>query len=454
MNVTIAPKYTPHAQQARLHASKARFKAAAAGVRGGKSYGMGVDFYADIYRDLAAGKGGQVSGTGKRRRPRLHYWVVAPTFALLKEPLRYTFEIVPRELIEAFYESDTSLWLKPDILIEFKTADNPLNLVASGLSGLWIDEAARIKADAWRGQLRQRLTDKNGWAKFSTTPLGRNWLYEDVVAKSGQDGYETISWTTAENTFIPNIAEEMANAQATLPKRYFEREYLASFDAFTGTIFDEWLESLHVVSPEAFIRDYAVRPGGDVRTLFRRIIAGVDWGWNSAGAIVVVGDMGAAGAVVLEESYAANRIVFDPRAKDTWVNEAVRLRDKWGIKSFFCDPSAPGNLHLFSRSALSAVQADNDIGEGLRAIQQFMHPIAGKPRMYVLDGCTNLRREIPQYQWDQNRDRSGFVDLPAPNQSDHAIDALRYAMIEIARYDPTNPKAPPNFWGERKGPIA
>src|SRR5438034_4953653 len=164
MEIYLYPGYEPHYEQYLFHASGKRFLCAAAGARGGKTKCAAAEFVRRIGADSNAGKGNKVTGIGRRRRPRLHYWVVAPTAALLREPLRYLFEVLPREAIEHYYGSENALWINGDILIELKSADNPLHLVAAGLHGLWIDEAARVKADACQGQLRQRLSDHQGWA--------------------------------------------------------------------------------------------------------------------------------------------------------------------------------------------------------------------------------------------------------------------------------------------------
>jgi hypothetical protein len=438
MVVEFCSGYEPHPQQSDLHRTHTRFLAAAAGVRGGKTLSGGAEFVRRIHHDSHAGKGFPTGGGGgRKRRPRLHYWVVAPTYDLLKEPQRVLFDMLPREWVERYYADDNTLWLKGDILIEFKGADRPQNLVSVGLHGIWIDEAARIKPDAWRGQLRQRLTDKNGWALFTTTPLGRNWFFDDVVspARDGQDQFGAVEWVTADNPYIPR--EEIESARAQLPYRYFAREYLASFDSFTGAVFDEWREDLHVVTEESFRRQIGTN-GTDLRSLFRKVAAGVDWGWNDPGCIIVVGDMGGRW-LVLEESYAPARIMFDPRlGAGTWVAEAMRLREKWGISGFWVDPSRPDARNDFLRSGLPTFLADNEIAFGIRKVAEALHPcdhLGGLPRLQVMADCENLRREIRNYQWGLTKTGETFTDVPADGQSDHAIDALRYAMAELMRFE-------------------
>ncbi len=443
--------YTPHHDQYRLHASGKRFLCAAAGTRGGKTMGAAVEFVRRIGADFNAGKGNKVTGTGPARRPRLHYWVVAPTEKLLDEPLRFLHAVLPAEAIAKPYcVSDGTLSLVGDILIEFKSADNPRVLVAAGLHGLWIDEAARVKPDAWTGQLRQRLSTHRGWALFSTTPLGRNWLYNEIVARSGVDPeYETIQWTTADNPYVP--LEEIDSAYRQLPKRYFAREYLASFEAFMGTVFDEWNENLHVTTLEALKAELDVRGVRTIRSCFKNVVAGVDWGWNDPGAIVVVGQLNNNRYVVLDESYSPNRRLVDPRGVDgTWIGEARRLRDQWDIQMFYCDPSLRYNRDEFQNYNLPVMSADNDISYGIRKCAEALHLENGHPRLRVLSHCTNLIREIREYQWAQNKRLDSYVDVPAQNQSDHAIDAMRYAIVEAARYErgETN-----NDFRARRGPL-
>lgn len=423
--------------------SKARFIVMVAGTRGGKSRTAAKKFFARILRDHKnpSVKCRVASGVGKDRRPRLHYWVVAPTSDLLKEPKRYLFETIPPEAYldpRRPINHENQMWLKGDILIEFRSADNPFRLVSVGLNGMWIDEAARVKAEAWVGNLYGRLTDFDGWALFSSTPLGQNWLYEEIYRKGDADdikydaAYASFLWHTADNLTISR--ETVDAARKNLPARYFKREYEADFSAFLGNVYDEFDEKVHVITESQLRYEYGwgMRP---LKELFKRVVAGIDWGWTSPGAIIVIGDTGSE-RIVLEESYAEHRQVFNPHDEaNTWVGHAKRLRDKWGIGNFIPDPSEPQFIFDFSRSGLPILGAINDIGYGIRRVSEQMHPVNGKPKLRIIDTCKNLIREKKSYVWDSHRGSESFKELPAPRQSDHGLDAERYAIVELVRYE-------------------
>ena len=412
-------------------------------MRGGKTYAGVVEFCRRIALDLANGKGVQTTGYGgKRRRATLHYWVVAPISDLLRETMRYFFEIIPHGWIKARSESENSVWLhgndRGDVLIEFKSADNPKHLVSVSLDGMLVDEAARIKPEAWMGGLRPRLTDKRGWAIFCTTPLGRNWLYEEIYRRGDPNdekydatgAYENVTWVTEDNPFIDR--DEIQHAKATLPPRYYAREYLASYDAFSGTVFEEFDPKVHVVTENEFRLRFNLRD--DIRSVFRRIVAGVDWGWTSAGAIIVVGDLGGGRCVVLDESYGTHKMVVNLHSPDSWVSEARRLRDKWGISQFYCDPARPEFISAFSIAGLPVSGAINDVQYGIRKVLECMHVNNGTSNLMIFADCRNLLREIPMYVWDEIRGSENFKETVAKNQSDHAIDALRYALVPLTHY--------------------
>jgi len=445
--LNVLRNFTPHPAQLKVLNSTRRWLVVLAGVRGGKTYSCAAAFLLRIFKDMAQGRfNSAVPATGDRyRRPRYHAWVCAPTYDLLKEPRRYLSQLLPEELVEAFYEG-RELWLKGGILIEFKSTDNAKALVSAGINGMWCDEADRIDADAWRGQLRTRLSDKQGWCIFSSTPYAARagFLFQDFIGLSQADKDEHdvdfISWRFIDNVY--NSLSEWKHAKATIPERYFKREYEASLDAFVGLVY-ELNDDTHIID---------VVPD---KKAFRRVIAGVDWGWNDPGAIVVVGDTGSQLIVLDELKEPHLQVISQDPDERSWVKEAVRLKHKWNISQFVCDHQ-PGYIHAFLRAGLSANNAFKDITPGIRRVSEtmLMSAAQGSPGavnyvppsagLVISRQCKQLIEEMRNLAWAVDK-HGAMLEEPAPG-NDHLADALRYAVMEMRRYsDPgvraTQPKA-------------
>jgi hypothetical protein len=430
VNITLKGDYRPFDRQAAFHRSEARFKGAFSGNRGGKTMSGAYEFIRRIFLDLAAGKGRTATLHSKARLHRLLYWVVAPDYKLGKTSLDNILRLLPPEAIVDYNRSDHTLWLVGDIKIELRSGENPSRLVAESLNGLWIDEAPRVKPEAWRGALRARLADRQGWLIATGSPLGgrSNWVFIDLVSASGRSGIETFTWETADNPYIPR--SEIEWAAEHLPPSHFKRDWQASWDSHGGAIFEEFKDETHVISEAQLRMEYANAFRGDLRTLFRRVAVGVDWGYTAAGCMLVVGQVADDDFIVLEESYAAGR----PKLRGagaTWFSEAKRLKDKWGATIFACDPEDPDSIHDFADNGIPAIGARNGVSLGIRRVAEAMHPVKGKPGLRVLSTCTNLIREIRNYAWKPNREQTGFLEEPDDNCSDHALDPMRYAVLEL-----------------------
>lgn len=441
--------FNPHPAQLKVLNSTARWLVVLAGVRGGKTYSCAAAFLLRIFKDLAQGRfNDKVPATGDRyRRPRYHAWVCAPTYDLLKEPRRYITQLLPPELIENFYEG-RELWLKGGVLIEFKSTDNAKALVSAGLNGMWLDEADRIDADAWRGQLSTRLSDKKGWCLFSSTPYAARagFLWQDFISRKS-DATLDIDFQTWR--FIDNVYNDLGEwraAKARTPARYFKREYEASLDAFVGLVYE--LGDQHVID---------VAPD---KRAYKSVVAGVDFGWNDPGAIVVVADTGKQLIVVDELKEPHLQVIAQNPGERCWVSEAVRLQQKWGISKFLCDHE-PGFVHAFQRAGLSAMNAHKDIALGIRRVSETMLPnaaegtpgsinyVAPSPGLVVSRHCKNLIEEMRSLAW--NVDKHGnMLEEPAPG-NDHLSDALRYAVVDLRRYTEPGTKVPPKRQAMMRG---
>ena len=412
--------YKPHEKQQAFHRSTARIKCCAAGVRGGKTYAGAREFIRKVYTDRA------------EKRGRLNYWVVAPTYALTDVAKEEIFDILGAEiedpktspLVKSWNGSKLRLVLKGSIYIEFKSAEKPETLVARGLDGVWIDEAGRCAAVTW-ANLRARIADRQGWALFTTTPMGKNWFYEEVYklglvgSESKEEDYASFHWTTADNTAIPALKKEMELAKKVLPLRYFQRDWEASFEVFAGQIYDEFRREIHVITEDK------------LPTRFKTVIAGKDWGFAEGhpGVTLVLGQSESGKWYLIEE------VVETRQLLDWWVETDKGLMEKWGIEYFYADPSEPEHIEYYRREDVPILEAKNAVAPGIQTVAMMLHPVEGKPSLYILDSCYNSIKEIEGYHYKE--DRFGNIKEEPEKVDDHTCDALRYALhTHLTTFEP------------------
>lgn len=208
----IRIRYRPHEYQRTFHSSKARFRLFIAGRRGGKTLAAAQEA-ARLALSIPGGIG----------------WIVAPTYPISRVAWRQFLKILPRPLVKSQNKAERIVELVNGHIVECRSAHKPEDLVGEGLDWLWIDEAARVKREAWEESLRPTLTDKKGRAFFTTTPRGRNWVWELYCL--GQDRlqpeYENFHFPTSANPHIDPAEIELA--RKTLPEMVFRVEYMAEF---------------------------------------------------------------------------------------------------------------------------------------------------------------------------------------------------------------------------------
>ncbi len=429
--------YDPHPKAWHAFSDNSRFLLILAGRRGAKTHTgcrrfLRMIFERDLPRALqrpyAPGAARRGTAMWWKRRPRMHYWIVADSYDLLKEPMRYLLQFLPPELLEHADAASNAIWLYPDILIEFVTIHDPKAKVGSGLDGIWVEEAARASPEAWPGYLRQALSDKQGWAQFTTTPLGQDWTYDaiEVPARQKVPGYGFHHWFSADNIRVPAIVADVEEARARLPAAYFKRENEASREAFIGQIypFQE--------------RPPCVEERIPIAMQFVRRIGCQDWGFTAPGAHLVLGftslDPNQAHVWALDEVYDNSQLV-----EDFWVPAVKAKMEKWRYREVAADPAEPDNIVRFKNAGIDCVghknyttskwdEHERSVRAGIRAMAAMMH----QDRFHVLGpNCPNLVAELKSYRWDQHK--SGpmggqLIERPAPGQKEHAATACRYGL--------------------------
>jgi phage terminase large subunit len=227
----------------------------------------------------------------------------------------------------------------------------------------------------------------------------RHWLKQRFSA--AVEGRDYFSATAADNRFLP---ADYQHAIAGLPDNVFgKRLGQGLWVTAEGTIY---------TLPDAQITK-AEGP-------WKRIIAGIDWGFVHAFACEIVGVSGSGRLAVLGEVYRRGSLIEDI------IPGLLRLQDALHVEAFYADPSEPEYIATCQRKGLGVVPATNDVMPGINAVAA-----AIAQGLTVDPSCQGLLTELPNYRWATERSTGAFREKPI-EEGDDACDALRYAVMALA----------------------
>jgi len=162
---TLPIDYKPSPQARRWHTSRKQFRFMVCGLKSGKTV-MGAF---ECLRQACA-------------RPNQLIWITAPTTNNLGEAHRQFMNLLSqvKEIVESNRQKPREVLLKNGSLIQFHTLDRPNNLRGPNVDYCWMEEGAFAKADAWE-VLLGRVAATRGGIGVTTTPNGRNWLWNELL---------------------------------------------------------------------------------------------------------------------------------------------------------------------------------------------------------------------------------------------------------------------------------
>jgi hypothetical protein len=287
------------------------------------------------------------------------------------------------------------------------------------------------------------------------SPDGFNWLArafgasQDHPAHGYTHGYEPDpkehpgyyirACRTTDNArhLAPGYADNMRIAYGDA---FYEQECNAALVRAQGQIFPGWHRAVHVV-PHHCLLDLWQRKA-------RRSVAGIDWGWASPSVVLPVG--ATAGEVVLVPD-----IHYKPQQQAEELGAAWHhFAGLYGLGAgAVCDPSEPANIEKLrvgfewggKRLTVPARAANNAWQHGVDTIRNLLHLRRGVPHPWAkgadgqpVDGCPKLllseRAEELAVEMDGYRQKRVKEGKPPSEQAegpDHAIDALRYAAVDL-----------------------
>jgi phage terminase large subunit len=231
--------------------------------------------------------------------------------------------------------------------------------------------------------------------------------------------------------------EDIAVLDALTGVRYL-RLRKGIWAAAEGMVYEEWTPERHVLSKEQLVKLGIFQENGMIsRDVVKRVFAAVDWGYTNPGVIQTWAIDGDGRMYLVHEIYQTNRDI------DWWIEQAKRVKDRFGVEQFVCDPAEPSYIEQFNKNRLHAIKGANDIAPGISQIQSRLKQAGdGRPRIFVYDQAIEVRDlsrveayqpigfvgEILEYVWPQSRDGAPVREVPV-KVNDHAMDAARYLCM-------------------------
>lgn len=404
--------FIPHSPgQLEYCESEARFNVPCCGRRWGKSQAAGHRMTHKIFI------------------PDSYNWIVGPTYKLAEKEFRVVYDDFRKLGLLKYCKSsfsakqgDMRIKTPWGSVLEAVSAEKPESLLGEGLSHAIMSEAARHSRAIWEQYIEPALSDLRGSCDFPSTPIGYNWFHALWLMGQENDEFEDYkSWNfpTWTNTVrYPNGLKdpEIIRIRATVSKQYFEQEYGAKFTSFTGAIFEEWDERIHV-------KQHKFNPTWSNYLAF-------DYGFANP-------------FVCLDIQVAPNDDVYVwreyyERYKSTYEHGmAIKQRnnpENYNVGSMWGDPRGADEAATLALMLGWVAFDDVPWKLAIEEIKRMLKPKGdGLPRIYVDPSCTNLIRQMGQLHVKEAT-RAQKLDLQEYSMQgniqhkvdDHAADALRY----------------------------
>lgn len=172
------------------------------------------------------------------KNPKAFIWWVAPTYELTEVGKETIYQSGELELFGKENKIRRLLPLITGAMIQFKSTDNPISLLAKGgIDLLIVDEASKIPDNIWHTYLRRTLLDNVGEAVLISTPKGKNWFYQMYLKgrDPAEEDYVSFHFPTWLNPLLNK--KEINEIKRTTPEMVWRQEFGAEFLEKASAVF-------------------------------------------------------------------------------------------------------------------------------------------------------------------------------------------------------------------------
>ncbi|OHY31312.1 terminase [Streptococcus parauberis] len=267
--------------------------------------------------------------------------------------------------------------------------------------GAYVNEATLANEVVFK-EIISRCSGTDARIVWDSNPDNPNhWLNRDYINNKDKMIID-FAFKLDDNTFLSKRYIE--NIKSATPNgKFYDRDILGLWTIAEGAVYSDFNKDIHIVDnlPE-----------------MERYFAGVDWGYDHYGSIVIIGED------VKGNQYLVDGISEQYKEIDWWVDRAKEFKAKYGDIVFWADSARPEHVARFKKEKLKARNAKKAVIAGIEDVAKKFK----ENKLFIKrEVIPRFFDEIYQYKWKPNSTK----DEPL-KEYDDVLDALRYAIYSDA----------------------
>ncbi|EGQ3180291.1 PBSX family phage terminase large subunit [Staphylococcus pseudintermedius] len=266
--------------------------------------------------------------------------------------------------------------------------------------GAYINEASLAHPSVF-DEIKSRCSGEGARILSDTNPDNpEHWLLKDYI-QNEDESIISYHFELDDKTFLSERYRK--NIKATTPSgMMYDRNILGLWVSGDGLVYQDFDKKIHTMTQDEL-----------KQIPMKQYFAGVDWGYEHHGVIVVFG-MGYDDRFYLIEEHAKQHVFIED-----WVRIAHDIKARYGDIPFYCDSARSEHVAKFDEEGINAIFADKRI---MRGVELVAHYFKNDKLRILYDACPRFASEIYNYAWDTKK------DLPI-KEYDDVMDAMRYALL-------------------------
>lgn len=267
-------------------------------------------------------------------------------------------------------------------------------------TGAYINEASMANEEVFT-EIRQRCSAEGARVVCDTNPdIPTHWLKTKYIDNpNNSSAIVSNHFILDDNTHLDK-AYVKALKESTPTGMFYDRSILGLWVSGEGVIYKDFDERTMMIDRDQL---------PDNLTYY----AGIDWGYEHLGSIVVIGESADGKRYVVEEITAQFQEI------DYWVKQAKQLTKKYGARMpFYADSARPEHVARFINEGFNCTNGYKSVLTGIETVAKGFKSHS----LYIVrEAVDKILENLYQYVWNEK------TGNPV-KENDDVLDALRYAL--------------------------